>query len=87
MIDAFLLGVIASASLTAGVFFVRFWKRTRDRLFLAFAVFFLVEAINRIVLLSFERPNEGSPWIYIIRLLALIILLAAILEKNYGQRG
>jgi uncharacterized membrane protein HdeD (DUF308 family) len=87
MIEGFLLGVIATASLTATLFFVRFWKRTRDRLFLAFAAFFLVEAINRIVLLCFERPNEGSPWIYLIRLLALVILLSAILEKNYRQSG
>jgi uncharacterized membrane protein HdeD (DUF308 family) len=87
MIEGFLLGVIATASLTATLFFVRFWKRTRDRLFLAFAAFFLVEAINRVVLLCFERPNEGSPWIYLIRLLALVILLSAILEKNYRQSG
>ena len=85
MIEGFLLGVIAAASFTAGLFFLRFWKTTRDRLFLAFAVFFFIEAINRMILLSFEHPNEGSPWIYLIRLLALVILLAAILEKNYRQ--
>ena len=85
MIEGFLLGVIAAASFTAGLFFLRFWKTTSDRLFLAFAVFFFIEAINRMILLSFEHPNEGSPWIYLIRLLALVILLAAILEKNYWQ--
>ena len=85
MIEGFLLGVIATASFTAGLFFLRFWKATRDRLFLAFAAFFFIEAINRIVLLCFERPNEGSPWIYLIRLVALVILLFAILEKNYGR--
>jgi uncharacterized membrane protein HdeD (DUF308 family) len=85
MIEGFLLGVIATASFTAGIFFLRFWKKTRDRLFLAFAAFFFIEAINRIVLLCFERPSEGSPWIYLIRLLALVILLAAILEKNYRR--
>jgi len=87
MIEGFLLGVIATASLTAGLFFLRFWKRTRDQLFLAFAAFFFVEAINRIVLLCFKHPNEGSPWIYLIRLVALVILLAAILEKNYRRSG
>jgi uncharacterized membrane protein HdeD (DUF308 family) len=87
MIEGFLLGVIATASLTAGLFFLRFWKATRDRLFLAFAIFFFVEAINRVVLLCFERPNEGSPWIYLIRLLALLILLMAIMEKNYRRSG
>jgi uncharacterized membrane protein HdeD (DUF308 family) len=85
MIEGFLLGVIATASFTAGLFFLRFWKKTRDRLFFAFATFFFIEAMNRIVSLCFERPNEGSPWIYVIRLLALVILLAAILEKNYRR--
>ena len=33
----------------------------------------------------FARPNEASPWIYVIRLLALILILAAILRKNYGS--
>lgn len=83
MVEGFLLGVIASASCMAGLFFLKFWKTTRDRLFLAFAAFFFIEAINRIALLFFEHPNEGSPWIYLIRLLALMILLFAILEKNY----
>ena len=64
---------------------LRFWKATRDCLFLFFAAFLFIEAINRIVLLCFERPNEGSPWIYLIRLLALVILLFAILEKNYSR--
>lgn len=85
MIDGFLLGVIATSSATAGMFFLRFWKKSHDRLFLAFATFFFVEAVNRIVLLFLERPNEGSPWVYVVRLFALVILLVAILEKNYRQ--
>jgi uncharacterized membrane protein HdeD (DUF308 family) len=87
MITAFLLGIISAFSIIAGVFFVRFWRETRDSFFLAFAVFFFVEAGNRIALLFLSRPNEGSPWIYVIRLIALLIILAAILHKNYGQRS
>jgi hypothetical protein len=85
MIEGFLLGVIAIASLTAGMFFLRFWKKTHDRLFLAFAIFFFTEMGTRITLLDFARPNEGSPWIYLIRLVALIVLLAAIVAKNYER--
>lgn len=87
MISDFLLGVIAAFSVIAGVFFVRFWRETRDSFFLAFAVFFFVEAGNRVALLFLSRPNEGSPWIYVIRLIALLIILAAILHKNYGPRS
>lgn len=83
-INIFLLGVIACASLTAGTFFLKFWRSTRDTLFLSFAVFFFTDAMIRVTLLFFQRPNEGSPWIYVVRLTALLVILAAILRKNYG---
>ena len=80
----FLLGVVATASLISAVFFVRFWKGTHDLLFLAFAAFFFIEAGNRLALSFLARPNEGSPWVYIIRLFGLLLILAAIIHKNYG---
>jgi uncharacterized membrane protein HdeD (DUF308 family) len=83
-IETFLLGVIATTSLIAGVFFLKFWRHTRDVLFLAFAVAFLVEGVNRIALLFATHSNEGSPWIYVVRLVAFLLILAAILKKNYG---
>lgn len=79
-----MLGVIATTSITAAIFFLRFWIRTRDSLFLAFAVAFLIEGVNRIAVLEVERPNEGSPWTYVVRLIAFLIILAGILNKNYG---
>lgn len=83
MITIFLLGVTASASVTASLFFLRFWRDTRETLFLAFTAFFLIEGITRVVLLFFAHPGEGSPWIYIARLLGLIMILAAIVRKNF----
>jgi uncharacterized membrane protein HdeD (DUF308 family) len=84
-LEAFLLGIIAMASITAGVFFLKFWRSARDTFFLAFAAFFLIEAVDRIALLFFSKPNEASPWIYLVRLLALFLIVAAILRKNYGD--
>jgi len=80
----FLLGVIAMASVTAAVFFLKFWKITRDTLFLAFAVFFFIDSASRVTLLFFAHPNEGSPLIYLLRLFALLFILAAILKQKYG---
>ncbi len=80
-----MLGVIATTSITAAVFFLRFWRRTHDSLFLAFAVAFLIEGVNRIAVLEVDRPNEGSPWTYVVRLIAFLIILAGILNKNYGS--
>jgi|SoiMethySBSTD1v2_1073268.scaffolds.fasta_scaffold1871489_2 uncharacterized membrane protein HdeD (DUF308 family) len=85
MIETFLLGVIASSSAIAGLFFLRFWRDTRDPFFLSFAASFLIEALNRVALLFVPRPNEGSPWIYLIRLFASLLILTAIIRKNYGR--
>jgi hypothetical protein len=82
MIEGFLLGVIVTASLTASLFFLKFWKQTRDVLFLGFAAAFLIEGINRFLRLFAENPAEASPSIYIVRGLAFLLLLAAIVHKN-----
>ncbi len=87
MIEAFLLGVITTTSFIASLFFLRFWTYSRDFLFFGFAVFFFVEGANRVALLFVARPNEGNPWIYSVRLCALLLILGAILNKNYGKRA
>jgi uncharacterized membrane protein HdeD (DUF308 family) len=83
MIQAFLLGVLATMFLAASLFFVRFWVETRDSFFLAFAASFTVEGLSQVVAVFQPKPNESSPWIYFVRLLAMLLLLAAILKKNY----
>lgn len=84
MLDVFLLGVIAASSLMAALFFLKFWRHTRDFLFLAFAIAFIVESFTRGAVLLTPRPNEGSPWIYLLRLFAALLILGAILRKNFG---
>ncbi len=81
---SFLLGVIATTSLIAAGFFYRFWRETRDALFLAFSLAFLIEAINRTSILLLPHPNEGSAYVYLVRLLAFLLILGAIIRKNYG---
>jgi len=85
LIEGFFIGVISATSLTAGIFFLRFWKQTRDSFFLAFAASFLMEGLNRIGVLFLTRPNEGNAVIYSVRLLAFLLILVAIIRKNYGK--
>ncbi len=82
MIEGFLLGVIVTCTLVASAFFLRFWRRTRDPLFLAFGVAFLIEAMNRCAVLLVERPFEGSSGIYVVRLVSYLLILIGILNKN-----
>ena len=86
MIEGFLLGVIATASIAAGLLFLKFWRATRDSFFLAFAASFVTEGLNRSAVLLVNRPNEGSPWTHFVRLLSLILILLAILRKNYSDK-
>jgi Family of unknown function (DUF5985) len=71
----------------AAIFFLKFWRRTQDALFLSFSVAFLIEGVNRIAVLEIEHPNEISPWTYVVRLIAFLIILAGILNKNYGSNA
>ena len=86
-LEAFLLGVEITLFLLAAVYFLRFWRDTRDVLFLAFAAFFAVEGLSRIWLLSLTRLGEGRPWIYSLGAFASLLLIAAILRKNFGKGG
>jgi len=81
-----LIGIIACASLTAALFFLRFWAHTRDRFFLFFALSFAIEGVNRVVLYLFVGPNEDAPVYYLVRLVAYGLIVAAIVDKNRHGR-
>lgn len=82
LIDIFLLGYIAACCLVAGIYFIRFWKDTRDFLFLAFAIFFLILGGSDAFTASFDHPNWGMLWLFALRPLSMLMILAAILRKN-----
>ena len=86
MLNGFLLGIIVACSLTAGAFFIKFWRQTRDTLFLAFAASFIIEGINRAMILFVDEPNLGHPVIYLVRLLSYLLILVAIINKNRAPR-
>jgi uncharacterized membrane protein HdeD (DUF308 family) len=82
MFEGFLLGVIVIASLAASAFFLKFWRQTRDMLFLCFAAAFAIEGVNRIAFLFVAHPDEGNPVLYTVRLFSYLLILAAIVNKN-----
>jgi uncharacterized membrane protein HdeD (DUF308 family) len=81
-----LLGAISLASVACGLFFLRFWRAGRDRFFLLFGISFLVEGINRFALALIPHPNEGTPGIYLVRLVSYALILAAIVDKNMERK-
>ena len=61
MIEGFLLGVIVTASLAASAFFLKFWRQTRDTLFLGFSAAFAIEGVNRLAFLFVDHPTRAIP--------------------------
>lgn len=82
-----LTGAIAVASLLVGLFFFRFWRSSRDRFFLLFALSFWIEAVDRVALGLMEGASEGQPIFYGGRIVAYGLIVAAIWDKNRPRRG
>ena len=80
-------GAIAFGSMIIALFFLRFWRDTRDRFFLYFALSFLIEGGHRVYATLGQSLHEDSPLHYLIRLLAYALILWAIAEKNWPRRG
>lgn len=85
--DQFLQGATAMACGVVGVFFLRFWRETHDRLFVIFAVAFWLMGVNRIGLALLYEVSEHHTLMYLIRLFAFILILVAIVDKNRKRRA
>lgn len=82
----FLVGATAMGALVAGIFFLRFWRSTHDSLFLSFAVAFWLLSLNWILLAKANR-DEPNTELYLLRLLAVALLIVGILNKNRVQKA
>ncbi len=83
----FLAGMITMGYLMAALFFVRFWRRTGDILFIAFGLAFLLFAVNQGLVALAGIPREERSWIYIIRLLGFGLIIFAIVAKNVARKN
>jgi uncharacterized membrane protein YoaK (UPF0700 family) len=86
MANAFISGALMMGLAVAGCFFLRFYRDTGDRLFLFFAIAFLVLAASRVALACAAAPDEVRPSFYLLRLLAFAMILVAIVDKNRAER-
>ncbi|GMU23708.1 MAG: hypothetical protein AMXMBFR13_37860 [Phycisphaerae bacterium] len=85
--NLFLAGAVAMACCTVALFFLRFFKQTGDRFFLIFSLAFWVLAINRLALTMTERGDEIRLYLYIVRFVAFMLIILAIVDKNRIRRG
>ena len=80
--NAFISGLLVAGYAVAGLFFLRFWRRSRDRLFAWFAAAFWLLGAQRGARATLERGAPGGTWLYVVRLLAFLLILAAVIDKN-----
>jgi len=80
-VNAWLSGAIFMASLVIALFFLRYWRHSRDKLFIYFALAFVLEGIHRL-LQAWPTDTPDQPQYYLIRLLEYMLILAAIVQKN-----
>jgi hypothetical protein len=77
-----LIGAAATASLTVALFFLRFWRQTRDALFLWFAIAFATDSVTRLLEGLSPVGDEREPFLYIPRLITFALIIVAIIQKN-----
>jgi hypothetical protein len=82
----FLSGAVALGFAACALFFLRFWRRTREELFLAFAVAFLLLGAGQTILALANISTEERGSIYLLRLTAFLLILVAIYRKNRSSR-
>lgn len=77
-----LWGALAACSWVIGLFFLRFWRLNRDRLFLFFFVAFWALSLNWLWLALVPAVPETRHYGYLLRLLAFALISFAIVDKN-----
>lgn len=81
LVAAFLYGVLAMGFAVAALFFAKFWRATRDRLFVYLAVAFGLFAVERAAALpTFDA--EAALWPYVLRIAGFLLIILALVEKN-----
>lgn len=76
----FFAGGAMVASLGVALYFLRFYRRTGDRLFAVFALAFLVFAVSRALLEVVD--DATATWVFLLRLATFVAILYAIVDKN-----
>jgi hypothetical protein len=84
--DDFLLGATAFGCLVVALFFARFWRVTDDRFFALMSLAFALFGVNRILLGFVDEDDEALPGFYLVRLLAFLLILVAIVDKDRSAR-
>ena len=80
-------GALFASAMVVMLFFLHFYVETRDRLFLFFAVSFAALGIDWLLVAVFNPVQEEAPYYYLLRLVAFLVLIVGIYDKNRDPRA
>lgn len=83
----YVAGLITMGYLVAGLFFLRFWRKTGERLFMIFACAFWLLALNQALVALSGVPREEQTWFYVLRLAGFTLIIIGIISKNINARS
>jgi Na+/proline symporter len=84
--NQFLWGVLAALSLVVAVFFWRFWRRTRDAVFVGLAAGFTLLTIHWAALGIVNPNDETRHYLYLVRFFGFLVMIAGVVAKNRSPR-
>jgi hypothetical protein len=85
--NTLLSGMNTGGFLVAALFFFRFWWRTSDGLFLSFSAAFILFAVNQVLTGLSVTGQENQSLLYLPRVFAFALLIAAIISKNLARNS
>jgi hypothetical protein len=85
VVNTYLSGMVTAGFMACGLFFARFWWRSRDLLFLAFAAAFWLLALNTALVVVVTGSDENKSWFYLLRVAAYVLIAIAVIRKNSGD--
>jgi hypothetical protein len=81
----FINGALTLESVAIGLFFLKFWRTGRDRLFVVFATAFFVLALDWGLRSTWAPSQETRHYFYLVRLAAFVLLIAGVADKNRAR--
>lgn len=85
-LSAAVSGAIIMGYAVAALFFLKFWRRTEDRLFLVFAAAFVLLGATPLLVVILEVPREEQSPFFLLRLAAFALIIFAIVARSRTSR-
>lgn len=85
--ELFIAGTLVMTAVAIGLYFLKYWKLSKDRFFIWFAAAFWTFGLGWIIRAFHPAVSEHAHWVFLPRLLAFVMIIVAILDKNRRTTG